>query len=163
MKSTPNILVEPYRVTTGRGATRSSHGNNGAFRVRRDAVVLNVIVSDGFGWDHLSISLPDRCPTWEEQLHVIDLFACTDETWMALRPPKALHINNHPYCLHWWRPQRAGEAAAIALAWERAGEPLPRQRPVADPIPLPPSWMVGIAPGETVDDFRARVRKEMSQ
>jgi hypothetical protein len=39
--------------------------------------------------------------------HVRDLFFRDDETVMQLHVPRVDHINQHPYCLHLWRPQRA--------------------------------------------------------
>lgn len=40
---------------------------------------LKVVASSGEipvsqGWDHVSVSLPNRCPTWEEMCKVKDLF-----------------------------------------------------------------------------------------
>lgn len=34
-----------------------------------------------------------------------DLFFGPNECVMQLHPPKSEYINNHPYCLHLWRPQ----------------------------------------------------------
>lgn len=65
---------------------------------------LKVIASVGLGWDHVSVSLPNRCPNWPEMSRVKDLFFCDDETAMQLHVPAADHVNNHPYCLHLWRP-----------------------------------------------------------
>ena len=35
---------------------------------------LRVLFSDGLGWDHVSVSLADRCPTWAEMCFIKDLF-----------------------------------------------------------------------------------------
>lgn len=69
-------------------------------------------------WDHLSASTATRCPTWEELEFLKRLFFKPDECAMQLHVPPRDHINNHPYCLHIWRP----------LNFE---------------IPRPPSIMVG--------------------
>lgn len=66
---------------------------------------LKVIASSGEGWDHVSVSRRDRCPSWEEMEFVKRLFFKDDETAMQLHVPPTKHINNHPYVLHLWRPQ----------------------------------------------------------
>lgn len=83
----------------------------GAFRiqVKTSKRPLLVIASagdlpGGAPWDHVSVSLPGRCPTWAEMEHVKRLFFHPDETAMQLHIPEAEHISNHPYCLHIWRP-----------------------------------------------------------
>lgn len=79
---------------------------------------LKVIASSEGGWDHISASLPDRCPTWDEMCLLKDLFFSSYELVLQFHPPKSEYVNHHPYTLHLWRPQKAD-------------------------IPLPPSWMVG--------------------
>jgi hypothetical protein len=79
------------------------------------------LVADEPGrWDHVSVSRGDRCPTWDEMEYVKRLFFKRDETAMQLHVPPTDHVNNHPYCLHLWRP-------------------LPPRV-----IPRPPSIMVGL-------------------
>lgn len=56
------------------------------------------------GWEHLSISFKDRCPTWEEMCYCKDVFFLPGECAMQLHPPESNHINIHDYCLHIWRP-----------------------------------------------------------
>lgn len=73
--------------------------------------VFRVIASSGLGWDHVSVSLPDRCPTWDEMEFIKRTFFKPDEVAMQLHLPPADHINRHPYCLHLWRPH----AVAIPL------------------------------------------------
>jgi hypothetical protein len=89
----------------------AAYGNTGddtcgAFFVPFGKVKLHCIASCGAGWDHVSVSLPDRCPTWEEMSFVKDLFFEPDETAMQLHVPHSDHVNYHPNCLHLWRPQR---------------------------------------------------------
>ncbi len=109
-----------YRVRTGRLASVTSDGNNGAFRVPMlaDNISVNVIASDGEGWEHVSVSLPNRCPTWEEMCRIKALFWDGDDCVIQFHPPVTDYVNNHPYCLHLWRPIRAA-------------------------VPMPPRWMVG--------------------
>lgn len=79
---------------------------HGAFEVAGPAgVALRVIASTSGGWDHVSVSLPARTPTWEEMEFIKRLFFRENETAMQLHVPPAEHINHHPHCLHLWRPQ----------------------------------------------------------
>jgi hypothetical protein len=55
------------------------------------------------GWDHVSVSLPARCPTWEEMDMVKRMFFGLDVVAYQLHVPAADHISFHPYCLHLWR------------------------------------------------------------
>jgi hypothetical protein len=66
---------------------------------------LTVIASVGDGWDHVSVSRPNRCPNWPEMDHIRHLFFREEECVMQLHPPVAENISIHPYCLHLWRPQ----------------------------------------------------------
>lgn len=88
---------------------------NGAFIVpRRGGVELRVIASDGTDWDkvgypppafeHVSVSLADRCPTWEEMSWIKSLWWSDDETVIQYHPPRAQYVNCHPFCLHLWKP-----------------------------------------------------------
>lgn len=69
--------------------------------------ILQVIVSSAseeYAWDHVSVSMPNRCPNWPEMSWIKSLFFDDEETVMQLHPPKSQYVNNHPYCLHLWRP-----------------------------------------------------------
>jgi hypothetical protein len=70
---------------------------------------LKIIASSGdptldIYWEHVSVSLTNRPPNWEEMCFVKDLFWDAEEAAMQLHPPKSRWINNHNYCLHLWRP-----------------------------------------------------------
>ena len=103
-------------------------GWNGAFHIpcRSDGKMLTVLQSNGLDWEHVSVSRPDRSPTWNEMSAVKDLFFDEDETVMQLHVPKKDHVNFHPYCLHLWKPIRLS-------------------------IPVPPFILVG---PKTVNDLR---------
>lgn len=77
----------------------------GMFCVQAGETPLKVMASTGGGWDHISVSTPERTPTWEEMELVRKLFALPHETWVQFGLPERLHINVHPHCLHWWRKQ----------------------------------------------------------
>lgn len=108
-----------YRIRTGPLASTDAYGCNGAFLLEGRKRALMIIASDGGGWEHVSVSLPDRCPTWDEMCAVKALFWDPDDCVMQLHPPASRHVNNHPNCLHLWRP-------------------------VGIEIPQPPSIMVGL-------------------
>ncbi len=54
-------------------------------------------------WEHVSVSLPNRCPNWPEMCHIKDLFWADDETVIQFHPKKSEYISIHPWCLHLWR------------------------------------------------------------
>jgi len=56
-------------------------GNNGAFLVSSLKLKrrLQVICSDQEGWEHVSVSIHDRMPTWEEMNFIKNLFWDEDE------------------------------------------------------------------------------------
>jgi hypothetical protein len=95
------------------------HGN-GMFAIRVGPTRLKVIASNGFDWDHVSVSpwFKKRTPTWEEMSKIRELFFRPDEVAMELHVAATEHISFHPYTLHLWRPQQ-------------------------EKIPLPPGWLVG--------------------
>lgn len=121
------MVPEQYRVKNHRDfATDESDGWNGYFLVplsgnpARPKLQAVVLISDGLGWKHLSISLVNkkRTPTWEELQKVKEMFFEPDEWVVQFHPPKLEHVNNHDYCLHLWH----------SLAW---------------PMPVPESFLVG--------------------
>jgi hypothetical protein len=75
----------------------------------KTGVFLQCIASADDGWDHVSVSLPNRCPNWPEMEHVKRSFFSAGETAMQLHVPPSDHVNHHPYCLHLWRPNDGRE------------------------------------------------------
>lgn len=65
---------------------------------------MKVVASDGGGWDHVSVSLPNRCPNWEEMCFVKDLFWDDEETVLQFHPKKSEYVNRCATCLHLWKP-----------------------------------------------------------
>src|SRR6187431_121014 len=105
-------VPEKHRITTGFLSSQKEDGNNCAFKcafafVGLDSRLLvsqlNVIASDGMGWEHVSVSLPDRCPTWDEMNFAKDIFWDDDDFVIQIHPVMDDYVNNHPYCLHLWR------------------------------------------------------------
>ena len=82
--------------------------HNAAYRINgplgRD---LTVFVSDGLGWDHVSVSTPAEtaAPTWAEMCWVKDQFFEPDECVIQYHPPHEKYINIQSNCLHLWKPQ----------------------------------------------------------
>lgn len=121
MKSHTGKFLESCRLQFGLFASAKTDGFNGAFFIPArlpDCGEFKVLCSDGEGWEHVSVSLPDRCPTWDEMCWVKSLFWDDHEAVMQLHPPSENYVNNLSTCLHLWKP-------------------------VNQVIPLPPSWMVG--------------------
>ena len=103
----PNL----YRVRTGPYASDDSYGNNGAFFVpsRPGMPPFKVIASDegidGSGaWEHVSVSLPTRTPTWAEMCAIKALFWDAEDCVVQYHPPASQYVKNHDHCLHLWRP-----------------------------------------------------------
>lgn len=89
----------------------------GAFAILYRKKRLKVISGIGNGWDHVSVSLGHRCPTWEEMSWVKNQFFQDDELVIQFHPPKSQYINLGKHVLHLWRP------------WDQK-------------IELPPRWML---------------------
>lgn len=86
-----------------------SFGNadEGCFRFRYQGNKRNelqVIACAAEGWDHVSVSLKKRLPTYKEMRFIKNLFFRADETALEYHVPETDHINIHDYCLHLWRP-----------------------------------------------------------
>lgn len=77
----------------------------------RDSVTrLSVAFSsDEGGLEHVSVSLRDRTPTWEEMCVVKDIFWKDEERCIQIHPKKSEYVNIHSHCLHIWRPKNAPE------------------------------------------------------
>ncbi len=134
MRSVFPDKLEEGRVRRGYYATTAASGPYGAFFVHGPCgAELKIIASgaDETGWEHVSISTERRPPNWQEMCFVKDLFWEEEECVMQLHPPRSEYVNNHPYCLHLWRP-------------------------VAAVIPMPPSIMVGIK--GVIFDERGRLK-----
>lgn len=77
---------------------------NGAFSFYMGKEKYFVIASNGEGWEHVSVSCQGHTPSWEAMCKIKDYFFNSEEVVMQLHPKKSEYINNHPYCLHLWRP-----------------------------------------------------------
>lgn len=98
---------------------------NGAFLIPKEKHQYFIIASNGYGWEHVSVSLRtnagtilSRTPKWAEMCEVKEMFFEPNEVVMQLHPSDDEYIEEHPYVLHLWRP-------------------------LEKEIPTPPSYMVG--------------------
>lgn len=95
----------------------------------------SVIWSNGGGWEHISISPFKRVtPSWADMCELKDMFFNDDEVVVQYHPAKSEYVNNKDNCLHLWRP-------------------------INEPLPTPPSIMVGIKDGMTAADVRKAVKE----
>jgi hypothetical protein len=90
-------------MTEGPLASDPSYGNNGAFIVPFESTKLMIIASEGFGWEHVSVSLQNRTPNWREMCFLKDLFWDEEDCAVQYHPPKSEYVNRHEHCLHLWR------------------------------------------------------------
>lgn len=96
----------------------------------------SIIWSFGGGWEHVSVS-PFRhsyTPSWAEMCRIKDIFWHDDEVVVQYHPAKSEYVNNMPNCLHLWRP-------------------------VNEVMPTPPSIMVGVRDGQSMES----VMKEIAE
>lgn len=107
MKAKVPKIVESCRVKKGPMGSNKTYGFNGVFVIPYKRYELTVIVSDKLGWDHVSVSLKDRVPTWYEMKYVKELFFDDDEIVVQFHPPKEKYVNFHSNVLHMWKKQGA--------------------------------------------------------
>lgn len=79
-------------------------GFGGTFYDKKSRCYLNFIMSWGAGWEHCSVSMPTRTPSWDQMCAIKELFFKDDEWCVEYHPAKKDYINHMPYCLHIWRP-----------------------------------------------------------
>lgn len=119
-----------------------THGGVWQVRSVTDGRALNIIASNGFGWDHVSVSRNDkRCPNWLEMEQVKRMFFLPHETCWQYHPALDQYVDGtNPggralYTLHIWRSQ--------ALA-----------------MPLPPRFLIGGMTPAEADTQAAAYLKE---
>ena len=91
---------------------------------------MSFVASWGGGWEHISVSPLKKkiTPSWEMMCKVKDIFFREDEAVIQIHPPKSEYVNNMPNCLHLWRP-------------------------IDQKLVLPPSFMIGLKDGESLEDI----------
>ena len=112
-------IPKEYRIHGRALSSVDALGNNGAFLIPHQSFHLRVIARDGLGWEHVSVSLPNRTPHWRERCFNKDVFWDEEDVVIQYHPKKSEYVNQHENCLHLWRPV------------------------LDDPIPTPPKELVG--------------------
>ncbi len=95
IKATRNLFIETEAPNDGMGGCYYDSISN-----KR----LNFIFSYQMGWEHLSVSMPSRTPTWEQMCKMKDIFWGKDEACVEYHPKEEDYVNNHQHCLHIWKP-----------------------------------------------------------
>lgn len=119
IKKTPNLFIE---------AEAKNDGMGGKYYDKYTGKWLNFIFSYQMGWEHLSVSMPSRTPTWEQMCIMKDIFWNKNEVCVEYHPREEDYVNNHKHCLHIWRPTH-------------------------EPLPTPPSILVGFRSEEEKQAF----------
>ena len=119
IKKRPNIFIEEETKNDGMG---------GKYYDKYTGKWLNFIFSYQMGWEHLSVSMPSRTPTWEQMCIMKDIFWNKNEACVEYHPREEDYVNNHKHCLHIWRPTH-------------------------EPLPTPPSILVGFRSEEEKQAF----------
>lgn len=103
--------LDAYRVKDmERRLDADSNSGNGCFKVFVSGRSFFVVASNGGGWEHVSVSpcnlKRQSCPTWDEMCAIKDMFFGPEERVVQYHPPESEYVNQHPYCLHLWRPTK---------------------------------------------------------
>lgn len=127
-------LLDKFRIKTGQWKTDDGQ-KFGLFFIpvrmpgKSPMKVMCSPLEESAEWWHVSVSLPNRCPTWDEMSLIKGLFFSDDDTVIQFHPKKEEYINNHPYCLHLWKNNKKE-------------------------IELPPSYLVGLKGNGVEDDTK---------
>jgi len=107
MRKSPDPFVEKYRRNHPLFGDSPAGSDYGYFEIPYESYSLSVIAASGLdsGWDHVSVSLRNRCPNWKEMCFIKSLFWEPEECVIQFHPPESKYINKHPYCLHLWKPK----------------------------------------------------------
>lgn len=80
------------------------HKVGGCFYFPLGNIFFQVIASNQAGWEHISVSNDDRCPTFKEIVTMKEMFFNPGEVVFQVHPKKENYVNFHETCLHLWRP-----------------------------------------------------------
>ena len=93
----PSTILRVY----GRSRTGMAEGY---FEIPFGKKRLRVLIGSGDGWDHVSVSLKHRVPTWDEMCFIRDIFFEPEELVVQYHPPESEYVNFCRTVLHLWRP-----------------------------------------------------------
>ena len=111
MKPEPNRELDRYRDAGLSDYASPAGASWGLFYVRITPKLFLKVLSSGQAyapvglgsWEHVSVSLPNRTPTWEEMSKVKALFWEEEELVIQFHPPRSQYVNHCANCLHLWR------------------------------------------------------------
>ena len=135
---TPMEILALGRIVGMRTADDGGSGWLTGLDRKKPEHMAAVVWSTGGGWDHVSVSWRNRCPTWEEMCEVKKLFFYPEEVCVQYHPPESEYVNYFPFCLHLWSFQEPG-------------------------MPMPPAWMVGPKKGQSMRDAQRQAEKELAE
>jgi len=92
-----------YRIREGELGSTEEIGNDGAFLIPYQSFNLRVIASDGKGWEHVSVSLQNRCPNWREMCFIKDVFWDAEDVVIQYHPAKSEYVNGLCRKVGFWR------------------------------------------------------------
>jgi hypothetical protein len=98
------MAANRWRIRSGQMGSENTEGWNGCFIVPVNGQLWQVMLSDHYGWRHLSATNTQRrqLPPWEVMTRLKDLFFADEETCVLYIPAKGDYINEHPYVHHLW-------------------------------------------------------------
>ena len=128
---TVNEILDSKRIYS-EGLDFSHDGIKGYICI--DRVDMSFVASWGGGWEHVSVAPIKKkiTPSWEMMCKVKDIFFKPDEAVIQIHPKKDEYVNNMPNCLHLWRC-------------------------TCKEMTLPPSFMVGLRKGQTIESLKAEI------
>ena len=101
MREHPAALMEGFRCEHPTAGASPAGARFGAFQMGD----LFIIASDGWGWDHVSVSTPNGTPAWVDMCAIKDLFWEAEETVIQFHPKRSEYVNLCGNALHLWKKQ----------------------------------------------------------
>lgn len=100
----------------------------------------SIVWSFGCGWEHVSVAPFKKriMPSWDDMCLIKDIFFYDFETVVQYHPAKSEYVNELPNCLHLWRP-------------------------INETMPTPPSIMVGIKDGQSIESAKSEINEMEKQ
>jgi hypothetical protein len=105
------------RKECGKWSSTDEDGWNGAFLVPVDGEMWQVLLGDGMGWKHLSVTNAQKkqVPPWNVMCRLRDYFFDDDAWVVQFHPPRDAYINDHPFVLHLWQSIDAEMPTPLAV------------------------------------------------
>lgn len=114
---------EPWKGVAGRlrayfgaGWQVDPFGPDGYRYVNREQRIVVIATRADHGgqeWLHVSVSCPDRVPSWDELAAIKELVIGPDRHAYQVFPPRAQWISIHEHCLHLWARWDDGDGRVL--------------------------------------------------